>query len=100
MVDMTTSRTEVPKKQLLYDEARLADLVDQHGNAIEIKENVKTGAFIYEIRTAIEYWFGGDQDRRTSKGVWRNCKAIEDGHWVVVGDEFKYADDVTEGGRP
>lgn len=100
MVDMTTSRTEVPKKQLLYDEARLADLVDQHGNAIEIKENVKTDAFVYEIRTAIEYWFGGQNNHRMSDGIWYNCKAVEDGHWVVVGDEFKYADDVGGVGRP
>jgi hypothetical protein len=100
MVDMTKSRKEVPRKQLLYDEARLETLVDEFGNAIEIKENVKTTAFIYEIRTAIEYWFGGQADRRTSRGIWNRCKAVDDGMWVVVGDEFKDAADVTEGGRP
>lgn len=99
MVDMTSERREVPKKQLLYDEAFLADIVDEHGNSVEIKQNIKTTAFIYEIRTAIEYWFGGQNSHRESDLVWHNCKAVDDGMWVVVGDEFKDARDV-EAGRP
>ena len=94
MVDYTTNRTKVPKKELLYDEARLADLVDQYGNAVEIKENVETPAFVYEIRTATEYWFGGDNTHHTSDEVWGNCEAVDGGKWLVVGDEFKYPSEV------
>lgn len=99
MVDLS-NRKDVPQKQLLYDEARLETLVDEFGNAVEIKENVTTRAFIYEIRTAIEYWFGGQNSHRESDRVWKNCEAIDEGQWVVVGDEFKYADNVEMGGRP
>lgn len=81
------------RRELLYDKTLLADLADQFGNAIDIKEAVETPAFIYEIRTALEYWFGGQNNHRTNDGVWMRCKAVDDGMYRLVGDELKYAED-------
>lgn len=88
-------RAEYGRKQVLYDEPLLSHLVEEHGNAIDIKEAIKTSAHTYEIRTAIEYWFGGQNNHRTSDAIWMRCKAVDDGHWTLVGDEFKYADEVS-----
>jgi hypothetical protein len=82
------------RRELLYDEELLGELVDDHGNAIEIKHEVRTPAHIYEIRTAVEYWFGGENNHRTSDRIWQTCHAVEAGQYVVVGDELKYAEQV------
>ena len=83
------------RRELLYDSELLGHLVDRHGNAIDIKQAVDTPAFIYEIRTAIEYWFGGQNNHRTNDAIWMKCKAVDDGHFTVVGDQIKYAEDVS-----
>lgn len=96
MVDMT-DRTEVPRNRLLYDKEFLGNVVDDVGNAIEIKHEVKTSAHIYEIRTATEYWFGGQNDHRTSDAIWMACKAVDDGMWALNDDnELVYGDEVMD----
>lgn len=80
------------RRELLYDPNLLERLVDEHGNAIAIKDAVDTPAFVYEIRTAIEYWFGGQNNHRTNDAIWRRCKFVDDGHWTLVGNEFRYPD--------
>ena len=83
---------EVEKNRLLYDKETLDDVRDaleENGippKATEIKQAVKTGAFVYEIRTALTYWFGGRMSHRESKGVWRDCKAFDDGQWALTPD--------------
>lgn len=96
MVNMTNAdRKQYGRRELLYDRELLGHLVDEHGNAIDIKEAVDTPAFTYEIRTAVEYWFGGQNNHRTSDAIWMRCKAVDDGQWQLVGDQLKYAEDVS-----
>lgn len=82
----------VEKNRLLYDKETLDDVRDaleENGippKATEIKHAVKTTATIYEIRTALTYWFGGRMSHRESKGIWRNCKAFDDGQWALTPD--------------
>jgi hypothetical protein len=94
---------DVPRNRILYDEARLQDLRRRHAHgregyqsfdpdshtladAFTLKENVDTSATVYEIRTAIRYWGSGSADYRTSRRVWMNCKAVDDGMWVLDDD--------------
>jgi hypothetical protein len=85
MVDMS-NREEIARNRLLYDKERLEELVDEHNHAINIKHEVKTTAPIYAIRTAIEYWFGGRNDHRTSDAVWQRCEAVDQGEWSLTPD--------------
>lgn len=94
MVRMNIDRDEYGRNELLYDSELLGHLMDKYGDPINIKEMVKTPAFVYEIRTAAEYWFGGQNDHRTNDAIWRRCEAVDDGQWQLVGDELKYAEDV------
>jgi len=92
MVDMTAERPIVPKRRLLYDKDFLSDVQADVGNAIEMKAEIDTTATVYEIRTACEYWFGGQASHRTSDRVWGNCKAVDDGMWELNEDhELVYA---------
>jgi hypothetical protein len=83
---------EVDKKRLLYDKDTLEDVRDgleDEGvppKATEIKAAVKTSAFVYEIRTALTYWFGGRMDHRDSKRVWSNCEAFDNDEWALTPD--------------
>lgn len=94
---------DVDKNRLLYDKETLSDVRDaleESGvppKATEIKHNVKTGAFTYEIRTALTYWFGGRMSHRESKEIWGNCKAFDDGQWALTPDnEIVAADDINK----
>ena len=82
------------RTELLYDKEVLGEMNEEHGRATEIKKHVKTPASIAEIRTALRYWFGGKNNHRASDDVWMKCKAVDDGKYVVVGNELKYAEDV------
>lgn len=88
------NRDEYGRNELLYDPNLLGELVDRHGNAIEVKQEVKTPAFIYEIRTAVEYWFGGSNNHRMSNAIWDRCEAVDEGNLTLVGDTIKYEEDV------
>lgn len=94
MVDMTTDRPQVPRNRLLYDSDLLGEIVDEYGNAIEIKENVKTRATVYEIRTALEYWFGGRNNHRTSDRIWDRCEAVDEGNLALDGTRVVYEADL------
>ena len=84
MVDYNRDRPEVPKNRLLYDEEFLGEVTDDLGNAIEIKQEVKTTAHVWEIRAAQEFWFGGQlKSHRMSTAVWRNCRAFDNGMWAL-----------------
>ena len=74
----------VDRIDVLYDKRTLKRLNDSYGpegkaTESEIKRHVKTSATMYEIRTALRYWFGGDRTRRTSQRIWDNCAAVEAG---------------------
>jgi hypothetical protein len=63
--------------------------------ATEIKAAVDTSAFVYEIRTALTYWFGGRMDHRESERVWSNCEAIDNGEWALTPDnKLVYGDTI------
>lgn len=82
---------EISRERLLYDKAVLDDVRRRYENELAIKENVDTNAFVYEIRTALRYWFGGSADHRTSKRVWMACKAVDNGMWRL-NDDHELAD--------
>jgi hypothetical protein len=91
-------KVEVHRNELLYDKEYLNDLrdrLDENGvppNPVNIKRHTDTDAFIYEIRTALRFWFGGRASHRTSDRVWNTCKAIGDGVWKLNDDsEVVYA---------
>lgn len=87
MVDYNRDRPEVERNRLLYDEELLGDITDDLGNAIEVKQEVKTSAHVWEIRAAQEYWFGGQlKPHRMAERVWHNCKAVDDGMWALTPD--------------
>lgn len=83
---------EVEKNRLLYDEDTLDDVRDaltEKGippKATEIKHAVKTTATIYEIRTALTYWFGGRMSHRESERIWKDCEEFDKGHWALDND--------------
>lgn len=92
---------DITKTELLYDEATLTDVLTQMDAFGDepypqtIKRELDSEAFIYEIRTAIQYWTGdSNDDYRYSDRVWQRCKAVDDGNLMVVGDELKYEADV------
>jgi hypothetical protein len=100
MADESHTMT-VEKNRLLYDKATLDDVrsrLSEEGippKATEIKHAVKTTATIYEIRTALTYWFGGRMSHRESERVWKNCEAFEKGDWALDGNnEIVNADKV------
>lgn len=83
----------IHKNRLLYDTTVLERCADTYGPTTEIKLHVHTGATIYEIRTALRFWFGGDNDHRCSQQVWNNCQSFKDGQWTLNDDdEIIYAD--------
>lgn len=79
----------VSKNRLLYDEQTLTDVRDRleengvPAKATEIKQAVKTSAHVYEIRTALTYWFGGRMSHRESDRIWMNCEAVDKGEWAL-----------------
>lgn len=72
-------KEEVPRRDVLYDKDTLRQLNDKYGPESEIKRNVRTSATMYEIRTALRYWFGGEQTHRTSSRIWNTCEAVDNG---------------------
>jgi hypothetical protein len=90
----TNKKMEASRDRLLYDEARLANICDRLSDdgvpakPTEIKRYVKTGAFIYEIRTALAYWHGSLRNTRTNDAIVEMCKAVEEGQMVFDGDEL------------
>lgn len=84
---------DAPKNRLLYDEAYLDDVrerLTEKGvppKATEIKHAVKTTAAIYEIRTALTFWFGGRMSHRESDRIWSNCNAFKQGEWALDSDD-------------
>jgi len=70
---------QVPRERLLYDVETLRAARDAYGNEYDIKRNVKTSAVSYEIRTALRFWFGGQQSYRTSERIWRTCERVDEG---------------------
>lgn len=78
------------RQELLYDRERLRMVRDEYGPATEIKHAVDTPAFIYEIRTALRYWFGGNNNHRANDEVWARCEAVEEGRLHLDGDELVY----------
>ena len=84
---------EISKNRLLYDTTVLERVADTYGPTTEIKLHVHTGATIYEIRTALRFWFDGDYDHRCSQRVWNNCESFKDGQWTLDADDnIVYAD--------
>lgn len=59
---------------LLYDPQVLRNARDRYGPPTEIKANVDTTAKVYEIRTALRFWGGGQDGVRTNTCVWRRLK--------------------------
>lgn len=82
----------VPRDVLLFDRARLGDLQERYGPETEIKKHVDTAAKLYEIRTALRYWFGGRNDHRTCDVVWNRCEAVKHGRMELRGDELVWPD--------
>jgi len=86
----------VDKNRLLYDEDTLDDVRDRceetgiAPKATEIKRAVKTTATVYEIRTALTFWFGGRFTHRESDRIWSNCEAFKSGEWALDGTEIVY----------
>lgn len=79
-----TNRERIDRNKLLYDPQTLAQMRDRHGSTpLEVKMGVETNATVYEIRTAIRFWFGGSESHRTSERVWKHCEAFETGQWEL-----------------
>jgi hypothetical protein len=83
---------EIPRDILLYDPEVLEGVNEEFGPATEIKHNIRTSAKIYEIRTALRYWFGGSSDHRTSDVIWMYCESVEKGTLELVDDELVWPD--------
>lgn len=87
----------VDKNRLLYDKETLDDVRDLlEGQQIppkptEIKHAIKTTATVYEIRTAMTYWFGGRMTHRESDRVWSDCEAFDNNEWELDGTDIVYA---------
>lgn len=84
----TDKDTSVPRDILLFDRETLDGVSEEFGPASEIKKHIKTSAKLYEIRTALRYWFGGQNDHRTCDVVWDRCSAVEGGRMELQGDEL------------
>lgn len=80
-----TTNESYERTEVLYDKEILEPLRDEYENATAIKANVETPAFIYEIRTALRYWFGGENNYRTNDRIWDRCKEIDNGSWSLDG---------------
>lgn len=76
------------RAETLYDAETLQRLYEQYGHEAAIKRNVDTDAFVYEIRTAINYWGYGNRSHRTSDRVWDVCREVDDGEYEVVDGEL------------
>ena len=74
-------QNEIPRRTLLYDEDVLESVYRDVGPESEIKRHVKTGATIYEIRSALKYWLGVDDgvEQRISQRIINTCAAVDDG---------------------
>lgn len=84
----------IPRRELLYNEARLMTFLDEHETAVAIKSSVDTNAFVYEIRSAIRYWTDGRNDYRISDAIWERCKAVDEGNLALVNGELVYQGDI------
>lgn len=82
------------RAELLYDPTVLRQMRDRYGHAEGIKHHVDTPALIYEIRTALRYWFGGKNNHRTNDNIWDRCGAVDEGNLALDGDELVYEDEV------
>jgi len=71
----------IDRRELLYNETTLSAMLDEYGRESEIKRFVKTSATVYEIRSALKYWFGLDdgEPRRISKRIVDACAAVDQG---------------------
>ena len=74
-------QNEIPRRTLLYDKDVLESVYRDVGPESEIKRYVKTGATIYEIRSALKYWLGVDDgvEQRISQRIINTCAAVDDG---------------------
>jgi len=74
-------QNEIPRRTLLYDKDVLESVYRDVGPGSEIKRHVKTGATIYEIRSALKYWLGVDDgvEQRISQRIINTCAAVDDG---------------------
>lgn len=72
------TRPTVSRLDLLYDSTTLRHYNEEYGPPTEIKRHVKTTAKVYEIRTALRYWFGGQASHRTSDAVWYRLRAHDE----------------------
>jgi len=74
-------QNEIPRRTLLYDKDVLESVYKDVGPESEIKRHVKTGATIYEIRSALKYWLGVDDgvEQRISQRIINTCAAVDDG---------------------
>jgi len=74
-------QNEIPRRTLLYDKDVLESVYRDVGPESEIKRHVKTGATIYEIRSALKYWLGVDDgvEQRISQRIINTCAAVDDG---------------------
>lgn len=90
----TNKQEEVARDRLLYDPQRLKDICERleedgvPAKPTEIKRTVKTGAFVYEIRTALAYWHGTRRNTRVCDATWERCRAVEEGQLRFDGDEL------------
>jgi len=85
---LETKDKSVPRDVLLYDEARLKNLMDTYGHETEIKVNIETSATLYEIRTAIRFWTDGQRSHRTSDRIWQLCKGVRQGMYELEDGEL------------
>ena len=74
-------QNEIPRRTLLYDKDVLESVYRDVGPESEIKRHVKTGATIYEIRSALKYWLGVDDgvEQRISQRIINTCAAVDGG---------------------
>jgi len=74
-------QNEIPRRTLLYDKDVLESVYRDVGPESEIKRHVKTGATIYEIRSALKYRLGVDDgvEQRISQRIINTCAAVDDG---------------------
>lgn len=74
-----TKQHELDRTELLFDEERILNLLEDYHCATEIKRHVKTTAKVYEIRTAIQYWIAGSPDWRSCRATWTRLEMVDSG---------------------
>lgn len=91
-------QTDYGRRELLYDPVAIESVLEQYENAYAIKEGINTPAMTTEIRTAVRFWRGDPMPThsdRYSDRVLQRLRAVERGQYELVGNELKYAADVS-----